>query len=58
MKFDFAVFTTDEDTCNLPLPVEMSKITDVANGIGHFTCAQDIEIANWIIKITKILTLR
>ncbi len=58
MKFDFAVITTDGETCDLPLPVAMDKINDVANGNGNFSCAQDKDIAVFLVKISKILTLR
>ncbi len=58
MKFDFAVFTTDGETGDLPMPVALDKVTDVANGNGNFSCAQDTEIAKWMLKISKILTLR
>ncbi len=58
MKFDFAVFTTDGESDELPMPVALDKVTDVANGIGNFSCAQDAEIAKWMLKINKILMLR
>lgn len=58
MKYDFAIFTTDGEETNLPVPVAMSKIVEVSRGSGNFSCEQDKQIALWILEVVKILALR
>ncbi len=57
MKYEFAIITTEGET-HMSLPIALSKIEEVAGGSGNFSCAQDTEIAKWMLQVAKILTLR
>lgn len=58
MKFDFAVITTDGDEDNLPMPISMLKIEEVAQERATFSSHEDHLMAKWALQINKIMSLR
>jgi hypothetical protein len=40
------------------MPVSMSKVEEVARGVGNFSCAEDHMIAAWMLKVAAIISLR
>lgn len=58
MRYEFAVITTDGETTDVPLPIAMAKMQDVAAGRNTFTAHEDKLIAEWALKINEIMMMR
>lgn len=58
MKYEFAVITTDGETPNVPMPIALSKVQEVARSFTTFSAHEDKLMAEWALKINEIMMLR
>lgn len=58
MKYEFAVITTDSETTDIPMPIALSKLQEVAAGKSSLSPYEDEQLAKWALKINEIMMLR